>query len=178
MLPNWQTFYWSLWCALLLLVPWTIHGTKKWSFIKRCDRISQRPEKINGEKNVLISFTNFFVKSFFVSSLLSFNKLNINYQRKRLKDIDFLVNALETVFFKCLNAVSVFVSEGQYYCKWICFLNVRIMSVIEVIVLFVELVTHTVLMILKKLNNSKQWCNLTFWALAQSDERNRTFWDF
>ena len=84
----------------------------------------------------------------------------MNYQRKSLKDIDFLVNALETVFFKCLNAVSVFVSEGQYCCKWICFLNVRIMSVIEVIVLFVESVTHTVLMILKKLNNNKQWCNL------------------
>ena len=23
-----------------------------------------------------------------------------------------------------------------------------------------------------------QWCNLTFWALAQSGEQNRTFWDF
>ena len=36
----------------------------------------------------------------------------------------------------------------------ICFLDVKIMSVIEVIVLFLESMTHTVLMILKKLNTN------------------------
>ena len=42
----------------------------------------------------------------------------------------------------------------------------------------INCVSQTVINWDVKICNKLQWCSLTFWALAQSDEWIRTLWDF
>ena len=48
---------------------------------------------------------------------LTFHLAKDEPSKKKSKRIDFLFNVSKTAFFECLNAVSVCVSGGQYYCK-------------------------------------------------------------
>ena len=48
---------------------------------------------------------------------LTFHLAKDEPSKKESKRIDFLFNVSKTTFFECLNAVSVCISGGQYYCK-------------------------------------------------------------
>ena len=78
---------------------------------------------------------------------LTFHLAKDEPSKKKSKRIDFLFNVSKTTFFECLNAVSVCISGGQYYCNVTYFLDVKIM--------LIKSMAHTVLMILNKLNTNQ-----------------------
>ena len=94
-------------------------------------------------------------------------------------------------FWPIANVLKIQVNRNNLRVYNVCFLiclfqlpSITLSQVISEIMLFVQCYSCIVIrlkLFLQRSNhilNSSQWCNLTFWVLAQLGKWSKTFWDF